>query len=286
MTRFSAGVATVLSLAVLLAGCAGSQGGNSTGSTTGNSNTTTTVQSRTGAQSSEYKPLEPIVTGAARTRAKSHTELGMAYLEAGNVAIALEEGRTALRDDSSYGPAYNLMGLAHMYLGEKQQARDNFERALRLASSDPDINNNYGWFLCQNGDTARAMQLFNEAIRNPLYATPTRPYTNAGLCALQGNDLQTAEVNFLLAINADPGNTQAIYNLAALLYRKGSYLEARKQLSNFHAQRDSVAESLWLAVRIERKLGDKVSEAGFASQLRRRFAGTPEHQQLMQGNYD
>ena len=67
---------------------------------------------------------------------------------------------------------------------------------------------------------------------------------------------------------------------------EGSYLEARKQLSNFHAQRDSVAESLWLAVRIERKLGDKVSEAGFASQLRRRFAGTPEHQQLMQGNYD
>jgi type IV pilus assembly protein PilF len=266
----------------MLAGCAsrGPQGSSSTPSST------TTVQSRTGAPSSDYKPIETIVTGAARTRAKAHTELGMAYLEAGNVAVALEEGRTALRDDSSYGPAYNLLGLAYMYLGEKPAARDNFERALRLASSDPDINNNFGWFLCQNGEAARAMQLFNEAIRNPLYATPTRPYTNAGLCALQSDDLQTAEVSFLLAINADPNNSQAIYNLAALFYRKGNYLEARKQVSNFHAQHDSVPESLWLAVRIERKLGDKVSEAGFASQLRRRFAGTSEHQQLMQGNYD
>ena len=286
MTRFSAGCVVTLSLALVLAGCASRPPGASSGTSSGSPGTTTTVQSRTGAPSSDYKPIETIVTGAARTRAKSHTELGMAYLEAGNVAVALEEGRTALRDDSSYGPAYNLMGLAHMHLGESQPARDNFERALRLASSDPDINNNFGWFLCQNGETARAMQLFGEAIKNPLYATPTRPYTNAGLCALQANDLQTAEINFLLAINADPGNSQAIYNLAALFYRRGNYLEARKQLSNFHAQRDPVSESLWLAVRIERKLGDKVSEAGFASQLRRRFAGTPEHQLLMQGNYD
>ena len=102
----------------------------------------------------------------------------------------------------------------------------------------------------------------------------------------QDNDLQTAETNFLRAVNADPGNLQAIFNLAALFYRKGNLYEARKYLSDFHAQRDSVAESLWLAVRIEHKLGDKVAEAGFAGQLRRRFAGTPEHQLLMQGKYD
>jgi type IV pilus assembly protein PilF len=285
VNRYSAGFAAAISVLWLLAGCASAPGGPR--STSPNSpDTTTTVQSRTGAPVSDYKPIEAIVTGASRTRAKSHTDLGLAYLEAGNVSVALEEGRLALRDDASYGPAYNLMGLAHMYLGEKPQARENFERALRLASNDPDINNNYGWFLCQNGEAGRAMQMFSEAIRNPLYNTPTRPYTNAGLCALQSNDLQTAEVNFLLAINADASNSQAVFNLAVLLYRKGNYLEARKQLSNFHALRDPVSESLWLAVRIEHKLGDKVSEAGYASQLRRRFAGTPEHQALMQGNYD
>jgi len=288
--NFSAGVAVVaLSALCLLAGCAGGAGtgaGRSTAGSAAGAAGNNAGSTRASAPVSDYKPVEPIVTGASRTRAKSHTDLGMAYLEAGNVAVALEEGRQALRDDANYGLAYNLMGLAHMYLGEKPQARENFERALRLSSNDPDINNNYGWFLCQNGESARAMQLFAEAIKNPLYNAPTRPYTNAGLCAMQDNDLQTAETNFLRAVNADPGNLQAIFNLAALFYRKGNLYEARKYLSEFHAQRDSVAESLWLAVRIEHKLGDKVAEAGFAGQLRRRFAGTPEHQLLMQGKYD
>jgi len=267
-----------LSAVWLLSGCAGGQPAAAPGAAVQSQQPSTPV--------SEYKPVETITTGSSRTRAKSHTELGLAYLEAGNVAVALEEGRLAVRDDSSYGPAYNLMGLAHLYLQERQQARENFEKALRLAPSDPDINNNFGWFLCQDGDTARAMQLFNNAIKNPLYASPTRPYTNAGLCAMRSGDLQTAEVNFLRAINADSTNVQALYNLALLFYRKGNYYEARKYVSDFHAQRDPVAESLWLALRIERKLGDKVSEAGFAGQLRRRFAGTPEHQALMQGKYD
>ncbi len=287
MNRVSAGIAVVLSVLWMLAGCAGgAPGGSAARSTPAGAATDRAPTTRASAPVSDYKPVEAIVTGASRTRAKAHTDLGLAYLEAGNVSVALEEGRMALRDDSSYGPAYNLMGLAHMYLGEKPQARENFEKALRLSSNDPDVNNNYGWFLCQNGEPARAMQLFAEAINNQLYATPTRPYTNAGLCALQSNDLQTAEVNFLRAVNADPGNGQALYNLALLFYRKGNYLEARKHVSDFHALRDPVAESLWLAVRVERKLGDKVAEAGFASQLRRRFAGTPEHQLLMQGNYD
>lgn len=283
MNRFTAGVAATLSVVWLLTGCAANpRGPASAGSVAGSTPTPT----RTAAPVSDYTPVETIVTGAARTRSKSHTELGIAYLEAGNVAVALEEGRQALRDDSSYGPAHNLMALAHMYLDEKDRAREYFERALNLASSDPDINNNYGWFLCLNGEPERAMRLFAEAVANPLYATPTRPYTNAGLCALQNNDLEVAEVNFLRAVSADPGNSQAVFNLASLFYRKGSYLEARRSLSDFHTQRDPVSESLWLAVRIEHKLGDKVSEAGFASQLRRRFAGTKEHQLLMQGKYD
>lgn len=275
MKRFIAAASVALAAVGLLSACAGTQGA---GRVTG--------QPAPAVPVSDYKPVETIVSGTARTRAKSHTDLALAYLEAGNVAVALEEARLALRDDASYGPAYNVIGLAHMYLQEGPLARENFEKALRFAPSDPDINNNFGWFLCQNGEVARAMELFNVAIKNPLYNFPTRPYTNAGLCSMQAGDLASAEVNLLRAINADPTNLQAIFNLALLFYNRGNYFEARKYLSDFHAQRDSVAESLWLAVRIERKLGDKASEAGFAGQLRRRFAGTPEHQLLMQGKYD
>ena len=46
------------------------------------------------------------------------------------------------------------------------------------------------------------------------------------------------------------------------------------------------SESLWLALRIERKLGERVAEQGFANQLRRRHPDSAEFQALQRGQYD
>ena len=49
---------------------------------------------------------------------------------------------------------------------------------------------------------------------------------------------------------------------------------------------EPTAEGLWLAVRIERKLGDKTAENSYANQLRRRFPSSREYQQMQRGDYD
>ena len=110
-----------------------------------------------------------------QARAKVHTELGSLYLLDGRSAIALEEARIALAADSNYAPAYNLLGLTHMGLNEMKQAEDNFRKALSLAPGDPEISNNYGWFLCQTAREQEAIGYFMAAARNPLYTTPTKP---------------------------------------------------------------------------------------------------------------
>ena len=46
------------------------------------------------------------------------------------------------------------------------------------------------------------------------------------------------------------------------------------------------AEALWLALRIERKLGERVAEQSYANQLRRRFPSSPEYQALQRGSFD
>jgi type IV pilus assembly protein PilF len=46
------------------------------------------------------------------------------------------------------------------------------------------------------------------------------------------------------------------------------------------------AESLWLALRIERKLGDSSATTSYANQLRRRFSGSKEYQDLQKGRFD
>ena len=42
----------------------------------------------------------------------------------------------------------------------------------------------------------------------------------------------------------------------------------------------------WLAVRIERKLGDSSAVTNFANQLRRRFSGSKEYQDMQKGRFE
>lgn len=258
-------------VAVFLAGCAGSNTGPGPGSSPGPA----------------ASPVsEQVATGTAERSAKTHTELGSLYLQAGNLAVALEEARIAAATDPTYAPALNLLGIVHLTLNEIPQARASFERAIQLAPGDPQIANDYGWFLCQSGRETEAFKYFEAAARNPLYKTPTRPYTNAGLCYLKVKDEKSAEVNFQRAVMLDGSNAQAIFLLSSLYYQRGDFINAKKLLSDLHRLIEPNAGSLWLGVRIERKLGDRQAEASYSSQLRRKFAGTPEHQALLEGKYE
>ena len=229
---------------------------------------------------------QQLTTSDASQRAKVHTELGSLYLVRGNLGVALEEARTALSADANYAPAHNLMGLVHMQLQEVSLAEASFGNALRLAPADPEINNSFGWFLCQTDREQRSLQYFQTAIKSPLYATPTMTYANAGICSLRLKDDQGAEGYFLNALRADNRNDRAIYFLADIAYRQGRLAVARQRLTELHKLVEPTSDTLWLAVRVERKLGDREAEARFSSQLRRRFPGTPEVQRLMQGQYE
>jgi type IV pilus assembly protein PilF len=43
---------------------------------------------------------------------------------------------------------------------------------------------------------------------------------------------------------------------------------------------------LWLALRIERTLGDSSTVTSYANQLRRRFPGSKEYQELQKGRFE
>ena len=229
------------------------------------------------------------MTGEAsdpRNRARIHTELASLYYERGNLGVALEELRIATGADSAYAPAHGLLGLVYTELREKGLAQESFERAIRLSPNDPDINHNYGWFLCQNGREQDGVRYFLQAVRNPLYAAPWRSYSAAGLCSLRGNNVKDAEDFFQRALKLDPDEPAALLKLGDIRYRQGQVDEARKLVSRHNKLVSPSSESLWLALRIERKLGERLAEQGFANQLRRRYPQSPEYQSLQRGQYD
>lgn len=220
-----------------------------------------------------------------RERARVHTELAAAYYERGNMGVALEELRIALAADAGYGPAYNVLGLVHMDLKEYPQAQHNFEQALRISPNDADANHNYGWFLCQTEREDQALRHFLAAIRNPLYATPQKSYALAGTCALRKGLERDARDFFERALRVDPNFPPALIDLAQLKYRRGEIADARQLVGRFNRLVEPTAESLWLALRVERLLGDKAAEANHAAELRRRFAGSKEYQDLLKGQF-
>jgi type IV pilus assembly protein PilF len=219
-------------------------------------------------------------------RAKVHAELAALYYGRGNMAIALEELRTAVAADANYPLTYSLFGLVYMELREPRLAQENFERGLRLSPTDPDINHNYGWFLCQSGREEESIKYFMKAVSNPLYPTPWRSYSAAGVCSLRKNNLKEAEDFFQRALRMDPNDPGSLLQLGQIRYRQGSLEEARRLVIRYNRLVEPTAESLWLALRVERKLGERGAESSYANQLRRRFAASREYQQLQRGEYD
>lgn len=220
-----------------------------------------------------------------RSRARANTELAALYYERGNLGVALEVLRTATSADPSYAPAHGMLGLVYMDLRENQLAQQSFDRALRASPTDPDINHNYGWFLCQTGKEVESTRYFLQAVRNPLYTTPWRSYSAAGQCALKRNDLKEAADFFERALKLEPDEPNALLKLASIHYRNGDLEGARKLVARHTRSVEPSAEALWLGVRIERKLGDRTAENSYANQLRRRFPASIEHQQLQRGEY-
>lgn len=223
-----------------------------------------------------------------RSRAKIHTELGALYFQAGNPAAALEHLALALNIDSGFYHAYSVRGLIYAALREYAKAEDDFARALSRGANDPEVNNNYGWFLCETGKERQSVQYFDRALRDPLYETPDRAYTNAGVCLLKVGDIDQAQNYQLQAVRVSrTGALTARVGLAGIFYRRGNLDEARIYLNEaLRMMEPPTAEALWLGIRIERKLGDKRAESGFAAQLRSRYPTSNEYQSFLKGNFE
>lgn len=267
--KHRAALASMLLAALITAGCATVPGAPGAGA------------SAVSRPMSDLTPATP-----AETRARVHVDLGMAYFEIGRYDVALDEARIALNDVPSYAPAFHLLGLAYMLIEEFGPARENFELALRYAPGDPEFNNSYGWFLCTQGDELRGLERLALSARNPYYRHATRPHTNAGLCHLRLKDDASAETQFMAALQVDPSNRQALYQLADIAYRGGRYTQARSYLIRLHQQSEPTAASAWLGLRTERRLGNADAEASYAAQLGSRFGASEEYQKMTQGKYE
>lgn len=103
---------------------------------------------------------------------------------------AIKEFVTAVNLDKNYYQAYNMMGIATLKLGNKQDAMDLFKTALKI---------------------------------NPTFANA---YDNVGIIEMMNGNLDAAEENFMKAMKYNTHNPTAWYHMCQVETRRGNYSKA------------------------------------------------------------
>lgn len=222
----------------------------------------------------------------ARKRARLRIELAVGYFEQGQTTVALDQIKQALTADPGYGPAYSLRGLVYMRLNDNALAEESFRRALQINARDPDALHNYGFFACQQGRHTEAVQLFQRALTTPLYTGQAKTLMMLGTCQLRMGQLVEAEASFARAYELDPANPYVGFNLANLEYRRGEFTKAQFVIRRINNSEQANAETLWLGIKIERRLNNTVVVEQLAQQLQRRFPRSREWSDYQKGAFN
>ena len=223
----------------------------------------------------------------AERRAAVRVELASGYLARGQYNTALDEVKQALAVKPDYRDALNLRGLIYAALGELGMAEENFRRTLNLYPRDGDTLHNYGWFLCQQRRWNEAFVQFDLAVAQPQYRGTARSLLAKGVCEARAGRDADALRSLQRSFELDPSNPATAVNLAELLLRSGALERAQFYVKRVNSQAElSNAESLWLALRIERRLGNRAAVEELSQQLRRRFPQSPQAERLDRGQFD
>ena len=256
-----------LLLCAALAGCAGNAGG---GDASGARNDILTESD------------EP----ESRKRARIRMELAIGYFEQGQTNVALDELKQVINADPSFPDAYNLRGLIYMRLNDMRQAEDSFRRAIALNPRDANSHHNFGWLLCQQGRFPDSYREFELAMANPLYAGRAKTLMALGVCQARGGQRAEAEKSLARAYELDAGNPVTGYNLANLLFQRGDFERAQFYIRRLNNSDLANAESLWLGVKVERRMNDRVAMDQLADQLKKRFPQSREAAAYTRGAFD
>ncbi|OED71466.1 type IV pilus biogenesis/stability protein PilW [Vibrio splendidus ZS-139] len=198
---------------------------------------------------------------------ESRIELGLGYMGQGNMVRARENLELAIKHAPSYYRA--RLSIAHYYeqVGEVDEARDAYKKALRLDARNGNVLNNYGTFLCKQGEYDQADKYFNRAIDQPYYYLVSASYENAGFCAFKAGNADKAKYYFTRAIDHDPNRIRSVLQLSTIEVNEADYNDARLRLFKFHQRYGYQVPSLKILVELERKAGNSALQEKYQIKL-------------------
>ena len=218
-----------------------------------------------------------------RRRAALRVELASGYLEQGKLEVALGEVNQALAIDPRFSDALVVRGLVYFRMGDLSAAEQSYQRALSMNPADSGALHNLGLLRCQQQNFRDSSLYFQRALAIPRHRDTVKTWLAMGVCQLRSGSRGEAELSLMRAFELDPGNPIAAYNLGKLQYDKKDYARAKFYIGRLNSHDAANAESLYLGILIERRLGNQDAARQAYEQLRARYPNSPQLGKLDRG---
>src|SRR5579871_6271875 len=115
--------------------------------------------------------LNPQKASRAHDAANYNVQLGIAYMNQGDLQRAKDKLDRALSQDADSADVHSARAMLFERMGESAHADAEFRAAQRLAPHDPKVLNNYAVYLCQSGRNEEGVKRFLEVANNAHYPT-------------------------------------------------------------------------------------------------------------------
>lgn len=236
----------------------------------------------TGAACTTTESLDPGSRADPAEAARLNAQLGIDYLRKGNLDLAQEKLERAVEQDSDLAVAHSTLAYIYQQKGDGKLAKKHYREALDLNSDDPSTLNNFGIFLCGQGEIEDAEELFLKAAQSKDNAIPADAWANAGVCVRRNpKKLDAAENYFREALKANPKHANALAQMAQVSYDRKDFLRARAFLQRHEAVARATPQTLWVGAQTERQLGDLGAARGYERRLKTEFPEAPETYEVL-----
>lgn len=206
-----------------------------------------------------------------KEKAETHLQLGVRYMNLNKLDIAKENLLKAVDYDSGNAQAHNALAFLYEKLRQYDDAEDEYETALRLNRDDAGVQNNYGRFLCDHGETDKGLELLTQAGSDPLNERQWIALTNAGRCLLNKEDRRQAEPYFRQALELNKTYAPALAAMQKISYQNGDMWSAKGFLERYLSVSAHTPETLFIAFQTERALGNTDRARQYRNALLEKF---------------
>ena len=223
---------------------------------------------------------------AYRQRATNRLQLATLYYQDGKGVFALDEIKQAILVDPGLDQLYWMRGLIQMQLGDNPAAEVSFKTALTINPHSPDLKHNYGVLLCKTNRADEGLRLFDAVLQDPSYGQRAKTYLEQGICLSTVNRKDEAQASFLQSYKLDASNPTTAYMLSSLMFERHEDVRAQFYIRRVNNSEQASAESLWLGIKIERRIGNQDAVSQLAAQLNKRFGTSHQAASYERGAFD